>query len=359
MKILVDLDNTLCVHRNRDYPNAVPIRNVIEKVNLLHDNGVEICLFTSRGMNSCKGDLSLIKERNESVIIDWLKRNGVKYDSIIFGKPLADYYVDDGGMSVEQFLDSEFNKLEGNSASSVIKFGKTIVKEAKNANYQFYWYEEFERNEFSFCKVPGNRLLTLNTIKMDFIDGKLLCEDFSFDSLFAVLNQVYQFRRIETEKKDFDSYLKHCKDCYSSKAYDSVLSMLEFYKNGLVYEASFCHGDLSFSNIISKEKSVYLIDPNDKEYSSYLLDLAKLRCSFDGLESILGYECCGYDESCTFLFDYFVLQRFGIPKDIIIALEITRFARILPYMDKLGKFESRKKIEEKIEELCLMIKKNA
>lgn len=350
MKVVVDIDNTLCVHRNRDYVNAVPIKEVIDKVNYLHDNGVEICLYTSRGMNSCKGDIGLIIERNDKILVDWLKRNGVKYDSIIYGKPLADYYIDDGGMGVKDFLDKDFNMLEGNSASSVIKFGKTIVKEAKNANFQYYWYQDFCDLGFDICKVPGNRLLTLNTVKMDYIDGSLLCHKFSYDALAKVLSQVKQFSVVQTDKNDLEKYLSDCRNCYSSSGYNYALDLI----NSICYIdviCSFCHGDLSFSNIILSGDDVYLIDPNDKEYSSYVLDLAKLRCSFDGLERMLGYDCQTFEDLID-LFDFVVEKEFGIDIIIVKLFEITRFARILPYMEKLGKEEAKWKIIAKIEELC-------
>ena len=51
-------------------------------------------------MLSCKGNLDLIKEKNEEVLIDWLSRYKVKYHQLIFGKPLADLYVDDKAMNI-------------------------------------------------------------------------------------------------------------------------------------------------------------------------------------------------------------------------------------------------------------------
>ena len=34
----------------------------------------------------------------------WMDQHGVKYDAIVFGKPNADYYVDDKNMSIDEFI---------------------------------------------------------------------------------------------------------------------------------------------------------------------------------------------------------------------------------------------------------------
>lgn len=61
-------------------------------------------LFTARGQVSCNGDLDLIHERVRPILVEWLERHAVEYDELIFGKPYADLYVDDKGMTPEEFL---------------------------------------------------------------------------------------------------------------------------------------------------------------------------------------------------------------------------------------------------------------
>ena len=34
----------------------------------------------------------------------WLLKNNVKYHSLMFGKPNADYYVDDKNISIDEFV---------------------------------------------------------------------------------------------------------------------------------------------------------------------------------------------------------------------------------------------------------------
>lgn len=351
MRIVFDVDNTICVHTNRDYVNAVPVYPMIEKINKLHGQGVEIWLYTSRGQNSCNGDLALIIERNEAILVDWLKRHGVCYDRLLFGKPLADFYVDDGSLSIKEFLQGDFEELDGNSNSKVLRLGDVVAKTTHNARYQYDWYDAFEKLGIRSAFVPANRLLTLNTLKMQYVSGTLgykITNPVLLHKLFAV---ILEFSKVPSTACNFDGYLESCAKCYSSESYDKVLAMLSKMKDVIVSNVSFCHGDLSLSNVIvSDDWQITLIDPNERECSSWLFDLAKLRCSYNGLEKILGYS--DTKEFDVKQFDCAVEDFFDLDIEVVKLLEITRFARIIPYMQKMGKIESEIMLKEKVEELC-------
>jgi hypothetical protein len=89
-----DIDGTLCTNTEGAYESAEPFLEVIEEVNRLGAAGHAIILYTARG--STTG-------------IDWrpttemqLKAWGVRYDTLVLGKPTADIYVDDKAVN---FLD--------------------------------------------------------------------------------------------------------------------------------------------------------------------------------------------------------------------------------------------------------------
>ena len=42
MTLVFDIDDTISIHKNRDYKNAIPIQPVIDKLNRLHDEGLYI-----------------------------------------------------------------------------------------------------------------------------------------------------------------------------------------------------------------------------------------------------------------------------------------------------------------------------
>lgn len=106
--VVFDFDGTICTSvPDRQYHTIQPRREVIERLNWLHDVGFRIVIFTGRGMITYGGDVEKIEERWRAEIEGWLADNGVMYDELRFGKPSADLYVDDKGIDVEEFLTRE------------------------------------------------------------------------------------------------------------------------------------------------------------------------------------------------------------------------------------------------------------
>ena len=103
-RLIIDVDNTICFVHNRDFANALPNIEVINKINSLYNSGWEIYLFTARGDNSCN-TLEEKEAKYFDVTSNWLKNNGVKYHKLMFGKPNGDYYIDDKNLSIKEFLE--------------------------------------------------------------------------------------------------------------------------------------------------------------------------------------------------------------------------------------------------------------
>lgn len=101
--IVIDLDDTICSTKNRDFENSTPYIEVVDKINQLYDKGWKIIIFTARGGKSCK-TLEEKELKYRQVTERWLEKNNVKYNELIFGKPNADYYVDDKNINIEEFL---------------------------------------------------------------------------------------------------------------------------------------------------------------------------------------------------------------------------------------------------------------
>jgi uncharacterized HAD superfamily protein len=71
----------------------IPVnKKVIRKINEHYDKGDTIILHTARVWHDYE------------VTVEWLKRNNVKYHTLIMAKPLADFYVDDRNLSVGDFV---------------------------------------------------------------------------------------------------------------------------------------------------------------------------------------------------------------------------------------------------------------
>jgi hypothetical protein len=90
-----DLDQTLCLTDGVDYSTSRPIPDRISRVNKLFSEGHRIIIFTARGSVSGLDFTDL----TESQLTSW----GLRYHSLQFGKPAADYYIDDKAVNSEEF----------------------------------------------------------------------------------------------------------------------------------------------------------------------------------------------------------------------------------------------------------------
>ena len=92
-----DMDGTICTQvADQKYYKAEPIQPMVDAINRLYDAGHTIKVHTARGMASGK-DFSITTRKQ---LIEF----GVKFDSLTMGKPAADLYIDDKGLSIEDFL---------------------------------------------------------------------------------------------------------------------------------------------------------------------------------------------------------------------------------------------------------------
>jgi hypothetical protein len=90
-----DIDGTLCTNTWGEYEKAEPMPDMIRQVNALYDGGNKIILFTARGTTTGMDWRATTEEQ--------LKKWGVRYQELLFGKPQADLYIDDRGMSLEEW----------------------------------------------------------------------------------------------------------------------------------------------------------------------------------------------------------------------------------------------------------------
>ena len=102
MKVIcVDIDETICSYEGvkREYSNASPILDNIQKINQLFEEGHKIIYWTARG--STTGiDWS-------ELTIEQLQRWGAKHNEVMFGKPYYDLFIDDKAINTLTFFKDE------------------------------------------------------------------------------------------------------------------------------------------------------------------------------------------------------------------------------------------------------------
>jgi len=92
-----DLDKTLCTDTNGDYIKSIPLKDRVEKVNSLYDDGHTIIIETARGSVTEIDWYSL----TEKQLGEW----GLKYHKLRVGvKIYADFYIDDKAIADKDFF---------------------------------------------------------------------------------------------------------------------------------------------------------------------------------------------------------------------------------------------------------------
>lgn len=284
IKLVFDIDDTICNNRNRDYINAEPIKSIIDKINKLYDSGAEITLYTSRGMVSCNGDIEKIIKKNKAILEEWLSRNNVKYNKLIFGKPLGDMYIDDKCMNVRDFEKEKFEALTGKSGYSVIRLGNIVKKEMSEENYNKIkdWYADS-------VGIANNPKLISNlysTIYIEYIDGDTANKVLDQNLLNNLIKQIEKFKRKKLKTFDKEAIYKKLDNHKSEdKKWNNTIDYCKELIKGIKFKPTLSHGDFTLGNTIVKNGQIYLIDSlYDKTASCYLLDFAKLRMSLDNYE---------------------------------------------------------------------------
>lgn len=90
-----DIDGVVAMFRgDLDYAQSGPNERMVRIINKLYEYGNKIVLFTARGYVTGKDWSTVTKQQME--------RWGVKYHELKFGKPNADYYIDDKMLSMER-----------------------------------------------------------------------------------------------------------------------------------------------------------------------------------------------------------------------------------------------------------------
>ena len=117
-----DIDGTICNITDGNYSNAQPIKERINKINELYEDGNKIFLYTARGSQT---GIDWTQETKRQ-LAEW----GIKYHDVSLGKPHYDLWVDDKAVSDKLFFSDDTEKTVETDTKFVSKgwgFEKWIV----------------------------------------------------------------------------------------------------------------------------------------------------------------------------------------------------------------------------------------
>ena len=106
-----DIDGVICkTNKLRDYKKSKPIKRNIAFINKLYKKNFKIILFTARFMGRSNENVRLAKKRANKLTIIQLKKWGLNYHKIQFGKPSYDIFIDDKNLSFNKYWIKDLEK---------------------------------------------------------------------------------------------------------------------------------------------------------------------------------------------------------------------------------------------------------
>ena len=315
-RICFDLDNTLVTFptiRN-DYTSVKPIQKNIDFLKYLKRFGNTIIIYTARRMKTHNGNIGKINSDIGKITFETLDKFNIPYDEIYFGKPYADFYIDDLALNCFDDLEKEtgyynnkieprdFHNINSGSFDTIIKNGDL---EGEN-----YYYENIPQSlkDMFPLKISGNsKNIVIEKIHGLTVTDLYLSEMLTKDTLTHILNSINRIQFCDIINDDiniYDNYASKLINRYKSfdysifengeSVYESILVKLQEYEKKNLGKKRIIHGDPVFTNIIiNNYGKIKFIDMRGKLgdrltiYGDWLYDWAKVYQSIIGYDEIL------------------------------------------------------------------------
>ena len=315
-----DLDNTLVTYPKitNDYSSVEPIKKTIDFVRYLKNLGHTIIIHTARRMKTHNGNLGSVIADIGKVTFDTLEKFNIPYDEIYFGKPYANFYIDDNAVCAFDNLEKELgfylDSIKPRDFNSVEKTSiEVFTKRSNNLSGEIYYYSNIP-NEIKdmfplFIDYDiDNKWYTIEKIGGLTLSNLYLSELLSKNTLLAIMKSIKRIQNVKITnnqniniyqnykdklKKRYDNY-DYSKYPNSFQIYKIIYEKLENYENKNMGKISCIHGDTVFTNILINEyEKIKFIDMRgqlgDKLtiYGDWLYDWAKFYQSLIGYDEIL------------------------------------------------------------------------
>ena len=326
LRICFDLDNTLVTYPTipNDYSTVKPIPNIINLLNTLKKKGHEIIIYTARRMKTHNNNVGRVVKDIALVTFNTLDKFNIQYDEIIFGKPIADIYIDDRAINpyindISYFgifndkSDYIHNKVDNNKYNTIKKI-ENIIK--KTGPYQYlkgelYFYQEIPQKImqyfpklYDFNKIDNNLEISINYIEgipLYFLYKNKLITEKNIDDLFNILDIIHKTDSIPITisiENIKNNYFKKLKDRFNKNDYyfedadiifKDILDNLENTFYPII--VSVIHGDFWFSNIIMEYNDSYKFVDMKGQVDNILTLNGDMYYDYGKLyQSILGYD---------------------------------------------------------------------
>jgi capsule biosynthesis phosphatase len=337
LRICFDLDNTLVSYPTvaGDYSTVKPINRNVMLLRKLKSDGHEIIIYTARRMKTHNGNIGKVIKDIARITIDTLEKLNIEYDELIFGKPIADIYIDDRSINPNintyniayfgiYYLDpcTKFiqNKIKNNKYNYIEKCDEYIIKRGPIdiLKGELFYYQNIPhefKNYFPKLHNYSEQGCLFIELKIDYIEGIPLYYLYKnnlltfkhIDKLFDILNTFHTYKNdkdkdtkdiIITQDNIKNNYINKLRTRFNNQDYyfEGSNEILEDIIKGTEthfapFISAMIHGDFWFSNIILTYDNNYkfidmkgIIDNTLTLNGDIYYDYGKM------YQSILGYD---------------------------------------------------------------------
>ena len=326
LRICFDLDNTLVTYPTipNDYTSVKPVINTINTLKQLKHDGHTIIIHTARRMLTYGGNVGKVIKDIALTTINTLEQFGIPYDELIFGKPIADIYIDDRAINpyvnniswFGLFVNNSVfipNKVVNNKYNTITLKDDIITKVGPERfmKGELYFYQNIPQSIISFFpkmidynKIDDNiQIMTeyISGIPLFFLYKNRFITNKIIDELFHILQRFHgddSIQIVVTAEKVKQNYIDKLMNRFNPIDYpfedakqvlDSIISDLKTNYDAKI--TGLIHGDFWFSNILLLYNDEYkCIDMKGIVYDTLTMngdiyyDYGKL------YQSIIGYD---------------------------------------------------------------------
>ena len=298
--------------------------------------------------------------------IETLERFNIPYDELCFGKPIADFYIDDKAINSKFDLEKAtgyYNTIVApRRFNKIIIDGDTVTKHGK-IDGEIFWYTNMSESLKKY--FPKIKSINRESIKMEKINGvpfsylyvncSLTSENFK--NLLNSIDSIHRSESFLDPGVMYDNYEKKIKDRYetdfysqflnSNIVYEFLVKELKKYQVHNLGKLGIIHGDPVFTNVfLDINNDIKLIDPRGKigskltTYGDIFYDYAKI------YQSLIGYDCIlngkdkksKYSEKFENIFEEYIEEKFSSTElNYIKLITCSHLFSLLPLHDDVNK----------------------
>lgn len=315
-RICFDLDNTLVTFPKlkSDYTSVQPIEKNIELLKYLKAAGNTIIIYTARKMKTHGGNIGKLNADIGKITFETLESFDIPYDEIYFGKPHADFYIDDLAVSCFDNLEKELgyynNKIEPRDFHSIHNGSIATIMKTGELEGEYYYYENIPRSIkdlFPIFISGNNTIIIIEQIQGLTVTDLYLSEILNEKTFIYILDSINRIHNCETSTNTCDIYANYSAKLMqrynqfdytvfenSEIMYKTILSSLQHYETHNLGKSTVIHGDPVFTNIIINHYgNTKFIDMRGRVgdqltiFGDWLYDWAKIYQSLIGYDEIL------------------------------------------------------------------------